>query len=356
MKPKTPTLASLATTFILALTPLAHAQQTAITKPLGFVMVNIAAGTGSTKTGSLVSMPLQDVAAIAGQSTGRITGITANTITNSDAGWTAGQLSTPASPYLIQITSGSANGRMFLISPAQANTATTVTISPEDAETSSLTSLGIVTGPTTGDTYKIIPCDTLGSLLGTPASSGVQGGTTPSAADTVILTTNGAARTYYFHTTLNRWTQVALGNPDATNVPVRPYFGFRYERLANTPLAFLASGSVPIVARAVPVRNAGSTVLSQYWPADSTLATLGLHSLSNWTSNATAQSADQVLITSNGTTQRFYHTGTEWKNAGTDAPANAIPIPAGASVHILQKGSDAGFTTLSQSVPYIGNL
>ena len=356
MKPKTPLLASLATTFILSLTPLAHSQQTVITNPLGFVMVNIAAGTGSAKTGSLVSMPLQDVAVITGQSTGRITGVTANTITSSDAGWTPGQLSTPASPYLIQITSGSANGRMFLISPAQANTATTVTISPEDAETASLTSLGIVTGNTTGDTYKIIPCDTLGTLFGTPAVSGVQGGTAPNSADTVVITINGASRTYYFNTTLTRWTQVALGNPDATNVPLRPYFGFRYERLANTALSFLASGSVPIVARALPVRNAGSTVLSQYWPADSTLVTLGLHSLSNWTSNATAQSADHVLITSTGTTQRFYHTGTEWRNAGTDAASDATPIPTGASVHILQKGSAAGYTTLSQSVPYIGNL
>jgi hypothetical protein len=319
-------------------------------------MVNIAAGTGSAKTGSLVSMPLQDVAVITGQSTGRITEVTANTITSSGAGWTPGQLSNAAAPYLIQITSGSANGRMFLISPAQPNTATTVTITPEDSEAASLTSLGIVTGTTTGDTYKIIPCDTLGTLFGTPAVSGVQGGAAPNSADTVVITINGASRTYYFNTTLIRWTQVALGNPDATNVPVRPYFGFRYERLANTPLAFLASGSVPIVTRAVPVRNAGSTVLSQYWPTDSTLATLGLHSLSNWTSNATAQSADHVLITSNGTTQRFYHTGTEWRNAGTDVASGATPIPAGASVHILQKGSDTGFTTLSQSVPYIGNL
>ena len=59
MKPKTPTLASLAATFILSLTALAHSQQTATTNPLGFVTVNIAAGTGSAKTGSLVSMPLQ---------------------------------------------------------------------------------------------------------------------------------------------------------------------------------------------------------------------------------------------------------------------------------------------------------
>jgi hypothetical protein len=58
MKSTTPTLASLAAAFILALTPSAHSQQTATTNPLGFVMVNIAAGTGSAKTGSLVSRPL----------------------------------------------------------------------------------------------------------------------------------------------------------------------------------------------------------------------------------------------------------------------------------------------------------
>ncbi len=81
------------------------------TVPAGYFTVNIAAGLGTSGVISVVSFPLQATATASGQMVGQITGVTANTITNSNAGWTAGQLSVVATPYLIQFTSGTAQGR-----------------------------------------------------------------------------------------------------------------------------------------------------------------------------------------------------------------------------------------------------
>ena len=95
--------------------PAARAQETATTDPVGFVTVGIAAGTGLSKKNTLFSLPLLETESIDGQVAGTITGVTVNSISNSSAGWTPGALSNPATPYLIMITSGPAQGRMFLI-------------------------------------------------------------------------------------------------------------------------------------------------------------------------------------------------------------------------------------------------
>jgi ABC-type Zn2+ transport system substrate-binding protein/surface adhesin len=54
---------TLAAAVVLAALPLANAQNvTATTDPVGFITVNITAGTGSAKKISLISAPLLDVA------------------------------------------------------------------------------------------------------------------------------------------------------------------------------------------------------------------------------------------------------------------------------------------------------
>jgi len=339
--------------------PLARAQETATTDPVGFVTVGITAGAGTTKKNTLFSLPLLETESIAGQVAGTITGITANTISNSNAGWTAGALSNPASPYLIQITSGAAEGRMFLISSSAAtggaisgaaNTATQVTISSLDAAQVDLTTLGIVAGT---DTYKIFACDTLSSFFGTPATTNVQGGTSSSNADTIVAVLNGSSSTYFYSTTNNRWSRVALGSPDASNVPLLPYYGIQYSRLPATPLSFVVTGAVPTERRQVSIKNSGATMLAQYWPADSTLSSLGLQSLVGWQSGASASAADTVVLTSAGSANTYFYNGTNWKRVALGSPnADTTPIPPGTTVSINKRGSAAGYTTLSQTTPY----
>ena len=346
-------IASLASSFAL---PSAIAN-TATTDPVGFVTVGITAGTGTTKRNTLFSVPLMETEAITGQVAGVITGITANSISNANAGWTPGALSQPATPYLIQITSGAAEGRLFLIASSAntggaiagtPNTATTVTISSADTAQVDLTSLGIDAGT---DTYKIYACDTLSSFFRTPALSGIQGGTSAATADTVLVVVNGSASTYFYSTTANRWARVFTGSPDASNVPLLPYYGVQYSRLANTPLSFVVTGGVPTEPRKVAVRNSGTTLISQFWPTESTLQSSGISSVV--TSGASAAVADTVVLTSNGAASTYFFDGTNWRRVFTGSPiSNTVPIPIGATVQIVRKGSASGFTLLSQNVPY----
>jgi hypothetical protein len=359
MKPLQSPLSLLAALAIAV--PTVSAQETATTDPVGFVTVGVAAGTGSAKRNTLFSLPLLETESITGQVAGTITGVTANSISNSNAGWTSGALSNPTTPYLIMITSGPAQGRMFLIASSAAtggaiagtaNTATTVTVSSVDTAQVDLTTLGIRTGT---DTYRIFPCDTLSSFFGTPASTGVQGGTSAATADTIVTVVNGSATTYYYNTgvTPNRWSRVGLGSPDSSNVPLLPYYGIQYSRLPSSALSFVITGAVPTINRQVGVKNSGPTLLAQYWPADSTLGTVGLQNLAGWQSGASAAAADTVVLTSNGSANTYYYDGSNWRRVGLGGQiSNDVVIPVGATVSINKRGSAAGYSTLSQQRPY----
>jgi len=344
--------------------PTVSAQETATTDPVGFVTVGVAAGTGSAKRNTLFSLPLLETESITGQVAGTITGVTANSISNSNAGWTAGALSNPATPYLIMITSGPAEGRMFLIASSSnaggaivgtANTANTVTVSSVDSAQVDLTSLGIRTGT---DTYRIFPCDTLSSFFGTPASTGIQGGNLAANADVITVVFNGSSANYFYNTgvTPNRWSRVAFGSPDSSNVPLLPYYGVQYARLPASPLSFVITGSVPTKARVVGVKNSGTTLLAQYWPADSTLQSLGLNTLAGWLSGPNASLADTVVLTSGGSANSFFYDGTNWRRVGFGNPlANSTVIGVGTTVQIVRKGVTSGFGSLTQNPPYTLN-
>jgi hypothetical protein len=361
MNPFRFSLSTLLATLLAAPAALAQEPATATTEPVGFVTVGITAGTGLAKRNTLFSLPLLETETIAGQVAGTITGVTANTISNSNAGWTAGELSNPASPYLIQITSGAAEGRMFLISSSAntagaisgvANTATTVTVSSVDAAQVDLTTLGIVNGT---DTYKIFACDTLSSFFGTPESTGVQGGAAFASADSVVAVVNGSSQTYFFKSDAvpPRWSRVGLGSPDASNTPLIPYYGIQYSRLANTALSFVVTGGVPIIERKVGVKNSGPTFLAQFWPADSTLSSVGLQNLAGWLSGATAAAADTVVLTSGGSANTYFYDGSNWRRVALGSPlANDTVIPIGTTISINKRGSAAGYTTLTQIPPY----
>ena len=157
------------------------AQTSVSTVPTGFFTLTIPAGFGTSSSTATLSFPLQGVATATGQMAGAITGLSATQITNSNAGWSPTQLSQAATPYLIQFTSGNSAGRTFLLSTSTANTATTVTLDANDSiQTPDLNQIAAV-----GDTYQIIPADTLLGLFGTgttnQATTGILGGAGSSA-------------------------------------------------------------------------------------------------------------------------------------------------------------------------------
>lgn len=326
----------------------ARAQETP-TVPVGYMTLTAAAGTGTVKKVTMLSIPFYGFAEGDGQLTGTITSLTPNTLSNASANWTPSQLSGVATPYLIKLTSGAATGRTLLISTAVANTATTVTIDAKDIAQAALTTLGIAPG----DSYKILPCDTIGSLFGTPATTGIQGGVNVNLADNLMISTNGQHETFYYNNTLNRWAKSAFGNPDATHIPLRPDSGIRYSRLAASDLQLTLAGRVSTTARIAAVKNSGVTILSQNWPIDTTLITSGIHQIPKWTAAPSAANADIVQITVDGTTRNYWFDGTHWHQDTLGSPiADDQVITAGSSVFLSQKGTETGYSPLMQPIPY----
>jgi hypothetical protein len=331
------------------------------TDPVGYVNLKISAGSGGVKKLTYLSFPLLDKdPAITGKTAGTITEVTSTTINDQNAGWAVGALSAPATPYLIGITSGTAAGRIFHIASSaatagavgaagSANTATQVTISTLD--TGSGIDLAAV-GVKVGDSYQIYACDTLGSLL--PLSAGILSGASVGVSDSVLVVVNGSANTYWYSSTLARWTKSGVGNPDASNTPILPNMGIAYSRLANTDINLTAIGTVPSIARKVQIKNSGLTLLAVYFPADTTISSLGLQNLSGWVTHATsANTADKIVVVSSGTASTYWYTGSNWKKSGVGSPNSDITvIPVGAMVYVNKVGTFSGYSTFTQVLPY----
>ena len=332
----------------------APAQTVVQGEAFGYVKLNITAGTGTSKRTTLLSLPLLDEASVTGKAAGRITGVTSNTITASGAGWAAGQLSAAATPYLLEITSGNAQGRMLLVSTTAANTSDTVTIDADEiTRVGNLTSLELLAGD--GSNYRIRPVDTLSSFFGTPETTLIQGGSSANTADTVTIVMNGSATTYFYNTavTPRRWARVALGSPDSSNVPLLPHAGVQYARIANTPLEFIVTGKVPTGQRKVPIRASGTTLLAPFWPVSQTLAGLGLQNTPGWASGASPATADTLVLSSGGSVNTFFHDGTNWRRTGLGSPvSNSNVVPVGTALLINRKSGATTFGTYQQSAPY----
>jgi len=333
----------------------------AYSDPVGYVTVKMSAGSGTVKRLSYVSLPLlEKELSITGKSMGKITAVTATTISDSSAGWVAGSLSAPATPYLLAITSGNAKGHIFHIASsaatggavgasASANTIDTITISAltTGSGISDLRTAGVAVG----DDYALYACDTLSSALGSPSTTGIFAAALPASADTVVIVVNGTASTYWHNGT--EWKKTGAGTPSSPNVPLLPYYGFSYSRIANSELILTCTGSVPTQARKVQLKNAGLSLLSQYFPVDTTLATLALQNTAGWTKNALSPSADKIVIVSSGTASTYWHNGTDWRKTGAGSPiSNTTVIPAGAMIYINKVGITSGFSTYSQVLPY----
>lgn len=338
-----------------ALTGQGFAQTTVQGEPFGYVKVNIARGSGSSKTNTMVSIPLFDTVPIGGKARGSITAVGSNTLSSTSAGWTPGELSNRTNRFLIHMTSGEAAGRMFLIATNNNNTADTVTVDGADITAhGALNTLGIAAG----DNYQIHPCDTIGSFFGTPATTGVVGGTNLAGADGILLTINGTPNNYFYHTLSNRWVRSAPGFPDATHQPIHPYTGFTYSRIGATALSLTAVGRVPTMSnRVVPIRNTGPTVVSQYWPVATAISNLGFDTMQGWAKATSSRTADRLIIATNTgalpQTYFFHSASNAWVENRPGFPLSGSRIvPVGSSVTVNRASNSAGSTLLRQAIPY----
>ena len=339
----------------MALSSQGVTQTTVQGEPFGYVRLIVTNGSGTAKKMTMLSLPLLENASISGQDRGTLTGVGSNTLSNTNANWTPGQLSAVTNRFLMEITSGGAAGRMLLIGTTP-NTANAVTIQSSDvtAAGGNLTTSGIAPG----DTYRIRPVDTILSAFGTPATAGIVGNTTLAKADSILVFSNGNPINYFYHTASNRWVQNAPGSPDASHVPIPPYVGIQYSRIGDQPLVFIMTGRVPWQSnRVVPIRNGGSTLVSQYWPVATAISNLGFQNMSGWARGTNTRTADRILVsTSPGTTARtyFFHSiSNAWVESGPGTPLRGnVIVPVGSSITVTRASNASGFSSFIQPVPY----
>ena len=217
----------------LAATPaFLHAQTTNFSDPVGYVTTTIAASTASGVAKITPFSPVMlEAPSVVGATSGSISAVTSNTITIGSAGWTTNALS--AGQAYLQLTSGNQNG---LILRVVSNTADTATVDSVGLDLST-------TGIAANDTFNLVVGETLLSFFGagsaTPTENVVLGGTSSQfssrAVDFVVaLDTTRQLRTYYFDTTANQWRRSGSSS-DQGNIPIPPFSGLLYYRLANTP-------------------------------------------------------------------------------------------------------------------------
>ena len=314
--------------------------QTSYSPPLGGLSYLINGGSTSVPVTTSFTIPLTDVPAASGSAVGRIGAVTSTTLTVTGANWTPGALATAQFPYVVRVTSGAARGFTFVIT---ANTSDTLTISGGDPS-----QLGVITG-VSGDTFALLPVDTLDTLFG---SNTFLGAVSPAQADIVILSSS-LQLAYYFNTTLNNWVRTTGPTTNRGNTPIPLESAISVVRKSSAfTLAFV--GNVPAVRYALAVPNSGATHTHTGFPTDVSLASLSLNSLlPGWVSSATPNGAD-VLGVSNGPDFLFYyHNGTNWlRTTGPATVRDAIVIPAGTPIQIFKRGSAGGSSLFLRNPPF----
>jgi uncharacterized protein (TIGR02597 family) len=322
--------------------------QTATTVPEGYITLNIAAGTGSSRALSLLSLPMFDaVPSNIGLTAGIITATSGSTISvGSGSNWTPSILAAATSPYAVKITSGAASGKIFQIT---ANTINTLTVDLEGGDLS-----GIIVNT---DAFEIISLDTLSSVFGTPATTGIQGGTNSATADIVQIISNGVYTYYYYDTdgagsNPAGWFRTAPPVP-SNNVVLRTDKGIIYQRLANAPLSLVLVGRVPFTTYVrTQIKNSGVTLLGSLWPIDTTLETLALQNTPGWVANINPNLADKVQLYISASWRTYFYNGTQWLRTAPQAPSNNVQILAGTAVRVVKSGSTSGNSTLASIRPY----
>lgn len=333
---------------VISFLPLPSRGGEIVTKPKGIIVTEVPAGTGTQRSLALLSLPLSTYpSSVAGLPKGIFGSLAGRIARVPGAGWTPGALSPAEAPLALLVTTGAAEGRVFRI---VSNTETDLEL---DTVGRDLDSFGILAG---ADKFELIELDTLFSLLGSPATTGVQGGTTPGSADLVQMTDDkGKWKSYYYKTDSQPpgWVLSADGSP-ADNVIVRPESAFFYARMATTPLDILISGEISHVFKSrIDLPSTASYLIGSLWPVRSSLDELGLNTLPDWISNTDPTKADQVQVLTDGRFwQAFFHDGTSWRKVYPNRVSADKVVQAGRGILIRRFAPGPRMNTFLSSAPY----
>jgi hypothetical protein len=315
--------------------------------PQGYMNFTIPAGSAETPSVYTFSLPLTASVPtnFVGQSAGKISSVTATTITNDSAAWTAGALSQTATPYFIRITSGNAIGRTLQISTSagQLNTATTVTVNNQGTP---LDTLNIAAG----DQYEVFPAYTLFSVFG----AAVQGGSSATGSDVVRLHDGSGWIEYYYNTTASQWRTGTLP-VSQNNVVLRPDSGIIFYRRGATLIALTLAGKVPSTDLQVVLNDVGASFVAGF-PAAKLLGQSDYNSMPGWVDNTSSVlTADKIttFVSGSWNSYNFKQSPGQWQNGSI--PVNQgtlITIAAGTPVVIESPTGTPGPKVWRRTLPY----
>jgi uncharacterized protein (TIGR02597 family) len=291
-----------------------HAQSVSST-PVGYVTQTINAGTGTGRVFTPISLPLYTPASTA-NATGQIASVTATGVTVSDANF--GNLSDPASPYALRVTSGSLEGANLLIS---ANTTDTLTFN------FSSSSVSATTGISVGDTYELIEVDTLSSLFGGPSDGVIFSAANQADADVVFVFSGGAWVSYY-HNGSNWIRKSGRSTVISDDLALTPDTAVLFSRISTSSTSYVLPGTVPSTNSILKLNASGFSFLANNTPTAITLGDLALQNASGFEVGATG---DSIYLYSTGSWAKYNFDGTNWirKSGRSTTISNDIEIPSG---------------------------
>ena len=322
---------------------------TVATIPAGYLSLTLPpAASVNNPTCSAVSIPFYNASLF----TGPISSVdSSQAFSCANAAWTVNQFVTV--PSFAHFISGSSVGRSFLIT---ANTATQLTVSAQGADDT--TPYNLATLLSAGDTFEVVPANTLGSLFGITGGPFLTGKTAMTADNVYLWNVANQTWNVYFNNGSHWRSASSLLNQD--NVIIYPEEGL-YIVHSDTvhPLTLAFMGVVPSTNERTDVPGAASSCISYRFPVASTIGALSLENLPGWQSGKTATTADDVYLWNSAanTWDVCFYNGTHWRNAASILNVDSTEIvPAGAALFVIRQSvaPSAGFT-LVQTLPYTLN-
>jgi uncharacterized protein (TIGR02597 family) len=318
------------------------------TPPVGVIVYTLISGTNTP-----LGVPIFGTAAFSG----KVSALTANTLTTTDATWTAGQFAQQGAPYFALMLSGGQTGRMFLIT---ANAASSVTLQVGAVSlTGDATTPGFSIAAT--DRFEIFPGDTLATLFGDGSVNNpvlLQTGTSVFSADTVQVFNGVRWVSYFFNSTTNRWTNTSALAVSQNDVILHPDAGVMIGRRGSTTTIAI-SGRAPTTSLLTRIVGGAINSVAVRFPTDTTLGALNFSGPGTWVASDVPLLADRVNLF-NGVKWIAYYktvTGSIWKQVGgDDSDQSGRGIPAGSAVLIQKQGGATDSASFfSQALPYSAN-
>ncbi len=280
-----------------------------------------------------------------GRGRGVLTGADATTFTDSAAGWSAGALSQAATPYFVRIRSGTAEGTWWQVSSSAANTTTAVTVLNRGITPAAA-------GVVAGDSYEIVPGDTLATLFSGIAAT--TGGTSAATADLVRVHDGVNWREYYYNTTVSQWRE-GTSTFNRNNIVVRPDAGVVYVRRSEGNVSFLQLGAVSNAKEQILIGASGVTPIGNVFPVARTLGSLNLQASAGFISSTGDLAAADKVTVFDGINWRSFHYNQsvgQWREGTSTFNRNTLNLPFGAAI-VVERGSAASTPTfLSLTPPY----